>query len=812
MTMFKISADIRLRPTRIGFLASPNDLVAVRGIMRACTCVWGGIYNPIIPVFSRVPSDWRTETKSRVRGREVAKTYTRLFEPDVFVETKLGLLDEAGLGALRTESSYNSPIRTLDTFLRLESSHVFSKPAFGLNIHEVLTHVYNTEQKYFNRDERDSLYVSPARGSGVSEAIFGVYPDPNSLKYIERAYDKTYRYETVKPTPFTWWRVFLKGAQTPLNVTCYDLDVKRSRDDSLLVFVFDPKRATDLIDLWNLRLESFPVLPVPLEWFEELGDEITKIIRGEQRPVLCNAQGLMDNVILEFSRSIYEEKGEELVRILDLGLFEGDLRAKVRRNETWTENLDDRIHKDGRLKISAKAHHTWLTIEDDSRPAVRFSRLDPDFAVQNRDISYQWVNVLDVKEYGNDRLGTVFPSNVFDRTWPAFKLGGEFDSVGSEGWVFAERYHDGEQFVFMLTKEEAIAGWLEKRGIRGSLSEPGRIAQQMLEQLEGLSGANILADIRTLELLNKMAGGLRRRSNDKDTIEESFELRSASLEEWIVLVKQRNDRKGNWRYGVDQFVKHSVIQIGLETHCPHCHANNWYTLTNVDYSLTCTRCLKHYDFPQVELRQRNRNFTYRVLGPFSVPDYARGAYSALLSLRLLKEFSGREDEMTFSTAMDISVDGKRCEVDFIAWHAGKRSLLGDCYSPILVLGEAKSRGRGELIKDHDVAKLKSLVAKLPGAFVVFSVLRDHFTTAERILLQRFVKWGRRPSDHGLPRNPVLLLTEHELTMRRSLAVTWKELGSNYERFVSEEYTGSLMGVADATQQIYLGLNSFRQAL
>ena len=88
--------------------------------MRACACIWGGIYNPIIPVFSRVPSDWRTETKSRVRGREVAKTYTRLFEPDVFVETNIGLLEEVDLGALRTENSYNSPITTSTVPLKVK--------------------------------------------------------------------------------------------------------------------------------------------------------------------------------------------------------------------------------------------------------------------------------------------------------------------------------------------------------------------------------------------------------------------------------------------------------------------------------------------------------------------------------------------------------------------------------------------------------------------------------------------------------------------------------------------------------------------
>ena len=61
-------------------------------------------------------------------------------------------------------------------------------------------------------------------------------------------------------------------------------------------------------------------------------------------------------------------------------------------------------------------------------------------------------------------------------------------------------------------------------------------------------------------------------------------------------------------------------------------------------------------------------------------------------------------------------------------------------------------------------------------------------------------------------NTVLLLTAHELTMERGLAETWKDIGGDYERFVGEEHTCSLLGLADATQQIYLGLNSFRQAL
>ena len=65
----------------------------------------------------------------------------------------------------------------------------------------------------------------------------------------------------------------------------------------------------------------------------------------------------------------------------------------------------------------------------------------------------------------------------------------------------------------------------------------------MLENLGGLWGVHLLADMETLELLNKMAGGVRKSSNEKDTIEETFELRSASLKDWIDLIERRKQRR-----------------------------------------------------------------------------------------------------------------------------------------------------------------------------------------------------------------------------------------------------------------------------
>ena len=149
--MAEISATIRLRPTRIGFLVRPTDMASVRRIMRACTCLWGGVYNPIIPVFRAAPKEWRVEKFERVKGLAIAKGYINFFEPDVFVESEDQLLEEIGLGALREKHTISSHILTLEQFLAPQDHRDWSEPAFGLNIVDVFRHLYETEHRFQDR-------------------------------------------------------------------------------------------------------------------------------------------------------------------------------------------------------------------------------------------------------------------------------------------------------------------------------------------------------------------------------------------------------------------------------------------------------------------------------------------------------------------------------------------------------------------------------------------------------------------------------------------------------------------------------------
>jgi hypothetical protein len=126
-------------------------------------------------------------------------------------------------------------------------------------------------------------------------------------------------------------------------------------------------------------------------------------------------------------------------------------------------------------------------------------------------------------------IAPVLPFNTFDATWPRLGLGGERVGVGREGWSFTLDYKNISQHVELLTNERAITEALKRSGIDAKLSEPGHIARQMLDQLGGLWGLHLLADLKTIQLLNKMAGGVRRKRSEDNTIEETFELRTATL-------------------------------------------------------------------------------------------------------------------------------------------------------------------------------------------------------------------------------------------------------------------------------------------
>ncbi len=803
--MNEISANIRLRPTRIGFLVEPNDMRSIKRIMQMNACLWGGALNPIIPVYQTPPREWRADKHEQVRGLSVAKGYIEFFEPDIYVEAQKGLLEKLGLKGIRTNYSIDHHVCTLNEFLINDEHRSFSEPAFGLTITDVFSHLYKTEQRFELRDKRPSLLVESDAQSGLVEAIFGAYPKPKHASYIRENYEGVFKPEKAEPNPETWLKVFQDSFRTPLRATHYGLEFQQYWYHDPIIFIFDPSRPTDLIDLWNLRIEPHLVLPVPINWIEKLSMFLRLALKNEHRPVQGNPHGVMHRCTIEFSRSIPKQKAEEVVKPLSKDMPKGSICIKFWRNRVWEPQDQDYVKGLEVLKATAKEERKSLFIkEDKDEITARFEALSPEFSSQYGGHDFRWINAVQVSAYGPQKVATVLPYNTYNRDWPQLRLGADRINVGKEGWIFGQRFKNMDEVLKLLKKEEAIVGALKQLDVTASLSDPGHIAKQVLDHVGGLWGVRYLANDNIVRLLNKMAGSVRRRKNDQEVIEEHFEGRTASTGVWERLLG--NDKKSLRQPKLQDYTDRNIIRLGLETTCPHCQGKNWHSLDDANYRTSCERCLNTYDFP--EANRKGREWKYRVIGPFSIPDYARGAYSSLLTLRALDTVGTRsKGEMTFSTALDLEFDGIKCEADFVALR--RKDRADEHLPPELIIGECKSFGdRGDLIKPKDLAKLKNLAKKLPGAVIVISVMRNHFTENEKKIIGQFVKWASRLNTRGKVINPVILFTGHELFVDYLLSATWKDLGKPYEDYTDYEHTKDLYSLAQATQAIYLGLPSF----
>ncbi len=825
--MVDISAVIRLRPTRVALLVRPNDTRAIRRFMRVSACMWGGNYNPIIPVFRNPPQAWRKEFKGDVTGFKIARGYIQFFEPDVFIEAEKGLLDASGLGALRSASIVRDHVLPLSDLLRPEPNRDWSELFMGQSIIDVLRNIYDTERRFALRDEHQAYLIRPERNTALVEALFGVYPSEKLSRHFGRGFEDVYKPHKLKSGHEAWRKVFMERGVTPLITTRYGIDLKRSWQNNLVVFIFDPKQSIDLIDLWNMRSEPNPLLPVPIAWFPDLAEDIRKVIIGEFRPLQGNPNGVMRHATVEFSRGIKESAIERVVENLRQGMPPSDekggqspLVIKQWRNRVWDHHNNDFIRGPFRMQLSAKKHRTSLSVNISDRATVEFETLSPDFAKEYGGHGLRWVNSIQLSHFRSDSVATIFPFNTFDRRWPHLTLGMDPVMIGSEGWVFGQHYKNTSQTITLPSQEEAVIGSLKVIGVEAELSEPGHIAKQILEHLQNLWGVHLLADIDTLKLLNKMAGGIRVRklpksnptvdlpeNDEEDESEELFDRRSSSLKTWIDLVSRRQADQTLPKVTLENFTERNVIRLGIETSCPHCRVANWNSIDVATYELTCKRCLKKYPFPQAKLRKGNKNWAYRVIGPFSVPDYARGSYGALVALSTISNLNLSFNTMTFSTALSMTFDGITREADYVVWH--QRESMDQVRPPEMLIGEAKSLGQGELIRASDISKLQDLGKKLPGATLVVSVLRSDFTDSEKKLLRRLVKWGRRLDPVRDPTNRVLLLTINE--MRHSfgpLSSRWEKLGGKYAKFADFHNTRNLNLIADATVAIYLGMPSF----
>ena len=82
--------DIKVRPLKFAYLVDPNSPEQVREAIKLNSTLWGGSYNPIIPLHKRIPTSWNEKPLKSPSAKQVILGYIDSFDPDILVQ--LGLL------------------------------------------------------------------------------------------------------------------------------------------------------------------------------------------------------------------------------------------------------------------------------------------------------------------------------------------------------------------------------------------------------------------------------------------------------------------------------------------------------------------------------------------------------------------------------------------------------------------------------------------------------------------------------------------------------------------------------------------------
>ena len=766
--MNNIRVDIRLRPIRFGFLVRPDDKEKVLEIFRINTCLWGGIFNPIIPFFESVPSWGEREDFQFDRPKQIINSYLDFFEPDFLVEAEEGLAEGFGFDSERVLQFTNI----------LAQSEEEDWDKYGLSVHDLYSALYQEEFRFELRHQHHVVYVEAKERafSGFAACNFGSFPTQEGLRYFENNHKSIFNPKRKILDATALLELYQFGYRSALGIGCEKLQVNYNERLSPTLFILDSQESKDLIDFWNLRAVRQDVKAVPIQWIKELSSLYKEFIQ--------NRYALM------FSDSISKDDRQDVCKnylCLD--------KQNIYIPQIWYPPIWSKSSEigDRTIRPTLEADKKSMDIQiDGDNPEIPFDPLFPEFANEYGN-QFRVANVVRLEDWSyRNQIATVFPCNYKNPTFPKIGIGREYLLPTTEGLVIFPEYKNLSEQWNLIDGTAAFNQWFKANQVPSTLSGAGRATQQIIETLGGFWGVSRIANKGVIELLNKISNRPVTKTADYQTFQDKL-------------------RKGTFEI----LVELKAIELGLELKCSRCGSWSWYSITQLDYSLTCSLCLKQFDFPvtiPVNDGKHSRS-AYRLIGPFALPDYAEGGYAAALAIHFFANVIGRigRSAVTWSSGQELKLPtGKTVEADFMLWYQRKQFFDPDRPTET-VFGEAKSFGKAAF-KQDDVDRMKLLAEAFPGSILVFATMREgtDLSKGEINRIKKLAEWGREyDKEKGQTRAPVIVLTGTELFTAYSLEDSWKEKGGKHKTLIESPRVrariDNLRVLADLTQQLYLGM-------
>lgn len=784
------TVDIKVRPLKLALLVDPNNSLQVREAIRLASSLWGGMFFPIIPLYKRMPASWRDGVIKAPHAKDVVQGYFDAFDPDILVQFSATLPSYIADSQLRV-------IKPKDIWANSGTGED-TDPAVGIGALSLLREIFNDCYRYKAKYPTKVIIPEIPKRLGLFwAAVFGEYHH-QLLAAISSDFSEPLEITKPDVVPEAFLDLTDRTVLFPRRITAWAMSIHgrlRFGQDACVYFM-DASSVEDVIDYWNLRATGRSVVPLPKQFLHEesFRKAVQDFLVAQHRPWQHDPKHF-DVASIICSRNSTMEELSAYARTLKLGdSLSNEAPDHPFSLQPWYPRIWDQWArgKDGGVVDIYGDDEDSIEIRSTSELELRIKPLIPKFGRENWFGSEgQCVNEFDLRMYGADEhLAEVYPKAHgmhLARAIGGFgSLRGEW-RIGRHGLVkiVQSTLRDSRR---VPPSEEIFFAWLKDHGWTAELSAPGILAKQIYKRLGPT--VMMLADKAVLSLIEYMNGG----PVNKDGTPNPAGRNSAERELPVGEVKSRLKGKNAASARYDAFVEKGVFKLGLRTQCPNCQRNTWFALSSLRESLECPKCLNSF-MAAGNIDQVKNGWHYRTAGPFSVPNYAEGAFSVLFTLYALSDRMMPSLRTTPVPSFVATSPGKaNLEADLAMFW--KEMVYGE-ENEGLLFGECKTFG---LFETRDIERMRYLGDTFPGAVLVFSTLRETLTKKEVIALARLAKHGRKYWKAERSINPVLILTGAELLSWQRPPHCWDE--SHQKRF---QNVHGILALCDATQQIYLDL-------
>lgn len=779
--MTRGTVKVKLRPIKLAFLVNPKDKESLLKAIEINTFLWGGTYNPIIPTYKQIPSKWKKFPYEKdLSAKSVVSGYLDNFDPDYVVPMGECVDYNLNIGHRKKIENVSEILETV------EKDGV---PNYGVGLFEILNYFFQKELKFQRRYPEDICVprFHPNFHLFLS-GVFGVLP-----KNIDRIF----------------WEHFagpLEAKEIECSASNYAelLDLKKlflRRMGNLYlehrspwrkcIFFLDATKPLDIIDYWNLRAIGWNVMPVPKQFMraEETKLPILNLISENYLPSHSNLEIHRRLTILK-SRFISKIEHRHFLNSLE----KSKIVSQTSYPRIWDENAREPDHAECCELEADTAEHDVST---EQKP-IRFKTLDPKFIEQFGIISRKpsFANEIEWSLSDDKRLfAEAIPEEDSKQALSIVEAIGLRHEMRlfRKGVIYLACRTERNLYLRGPHAEGVFTRWLESKGWTVKLSPPGRIAQQMLQQLRGIRGTWILASEGIIQLLGKM-----NRSDGKFLSAESVRgkiFREIANEARVFRLKGEDI--------LHHLVATKVFQLGMKIQCPICTKHSWYSVKGNDYELQCPQCLTQFSFPSDFKKVK---WAYRTVGPFSSPNQADGAYTVLLTLRFFWKIIFSDSAMTPLMSFTAKKDEMEIEADLALFFQESKSRHS---KTDLIFAECKTFNS---FQRKDADRMKDLGKVFPEAVLVFAKLAKSLSNEEKKILCSLVNRSRKNRKNGRPFNPILILTGIELISEEHFYQNWEKTEGIHAKLAESCIEANLLELCDLTQQIYLDIDSWDQWL